>query len=84
MSLVELTKTLLSKKEKCLTKKDKIKFVKLVFTFVQWTLENFTVDLTLEYLQAIQYIKSMNVDLQFNQSCKLLILLLSKINTEEH
>jgi hypothetical protein len=84
LSLVELTKTLLSKKEKCLTKKDKIKFVKLVFTFVQWTLENFTVDLTLEYLQAIQYIKSMNVDLQFNQSCKLLILLLSKINTEEH
>ena len=83
MSLTELVSTLIAKKDQCTTKKDKIRFIKLALNTVRWTLENFTVDFTCEYLQCIQTMNTRNMEEHFDRVVSLLRQFLEKISVEE-
>lgn len=83
MSLAELVKILLSKKNKCITKREKVKFVRLALNTLWWILENFTIDLSLEYLQCIQLMHTKNLEEHFDKVAELLRKLLDKITLNE-
>ena len=72
MSFTQLVAALLSKKDQCVTKKQKVKFVKLALNIIWWTLENFTIDFTVEYLQCIQVINVRNMEEHFDYVSDLL------------
>ena len=83
MSLTELINTLLAKKDSCNSKRKKIAFIKLGLNTVWWVLENFTVDLTIEYLQCIQVIDPKHKEEHFNSVGNLLKKLLEKVSVSE-
>lgn len=83
MSLAELVSTLLTKKDQCTTKKHKVRFIKLALNTVRWTLENFTVDFTYEYLQCIQVMNVRSMEEHFDRVVSLLWQFLEKVNIEE-
>jgi hypothetical protein len=82
LSLQELIKTLLDKKDQCINKKQRVKFIKLALNCIWWILENFTVDLTFEYLQCIQLIRPKNIEEHFDRVVDLLKTLLDKITLD--
>lgn len=83
MSLAHLATVLLSKKDQCVTKKQKVKFVKLALNTIWWTLENFTIDFTIEYLQCIQSMTIKNMEEHFECVSDSLRQFLKKINNNE-
>lgn len=84
MSLTQLVTMLLSKKDQCVTKKQKVKFIKLALNIVWWTLENFTIDFTIEYLRCIQIMSVKNIEEHFDRVSVLLQQFLEKISTDNN